>query len=426
MNWDTATGTEIVFVSPEGNTFQALWRGNDRSIEKKLGTFDAPKVRGTYVQDMDTKSVPYPLTVYFDGPTHHKTSDDFFKSLQRERGKWDIAHPTKGLLQLQLVSAKEVIAPVENGNFTIFEMEWLEPAALDRIVSAAELGALSLLAVLDAIDNGITQAQQLKSDLYAAVNAAANLINKVAGIINSAMAQLAALENVTMDAWETAKSELESALEKLISDPTDTDNLTALCQAMADIVTIPVDASSDYSTRFSEYSDLADSIFVEAPSGNSVYDYNRVVFLEMYVISILGAICRIIVTSDFVTRKEIVSAMDNLTTVFDNCINTLESVQKEFEDLDIDVQYFSQSSSWTSVQQMFSLTMQYLTAQFFNLKTERRFAIKRDRSPLEITVTEYGELGEDDSNYDLFISSNNLTGSEILLLPAGKEVVIYA
>lgn len=93
---------------------------------------------------------------------------------------------------------------------------------------------------------------------------------------------------------------------------------------------------------------------------------------------------------------------------------------------DIDKQFYSLSNSYTNLNNTFSLTMQYLISQFFNLKTEKRFTIKKPRSPIEITCTEYGGLGDNDENYDLFISSNQLQGDEILLLQTGKEVVIYA
>ncbi len=90
--------------------------------------------------------------------------------------------------------------------------------------------------------------------------------------------------------------------------------------------------------------------------------------------------------------------------------------------MDIDKQFISQSVGYSTVQNLYALTMQYLLSQFFNLKTEKRFTLKNKRSPLEITVTEYGTLDD----YDLFIESNQLTGDEILILPAGKEIVIYA
>jgi hypothetical protein len=94
--------------------------------------------------------------------------------------------------------------------------------------------------------------------------------------------------------------------------------------------------------------------------------------------------------------------------------------------MDINKQYIANSQNYTSIQKTFSLTMQYLISQFFNLKSEKRFTLKNPRSPLEITVTEYGSLGENEENYQLFIDSNQLSGKEILILPAGKEIVIYA
>jgi hypothetical protein len=42
-----------------------------------------------------------------------------------------------------------------------------------------------------------------------------------------------------------------------------------------------------------------------------------------------------------------------------------------------------------------------------------------------VAIEEYGELGEDDSNLDLFIDSNRLEGDEYLIMPKGRELVVY-
>jgi hypothetical protein len=147
---------------------------------------------------------------------------------------------------------------------------------------------------------------------------------------------------------------------------------------------------------------------------------------ELGVCTVLVAIAQIIASSEFTTRSEVVAAMDNLSTIFNSTTAAMDASQELFDGLDIDLQYFSQSAAYGSLQRLYSLCLKYLIVQFYNLKTEKRFTLKNERSPLEITVTEYGSLGENDANYDLFIASNNLCGNEILLLPAGREVVIYA
>lgn len=425
MSWKNSTREYITFVSPEANVFVASWKNNERSVEKKLGIFDPPNFKGSIVQDLNCKSTSYPLTVYFDGMSHYDDANKFWKALTEEIGQWEITHPTKGGLILQLVSAKESINPVDDGNFTTFETTWLEPANVERLISADEsiMGVLTQIA--NTIEDGITQIQQLRSDLYSGIQAAANMMNQISGLSTTIMAELAATDVIVNDAWVTAKNSLDSLIAMFQADASDTDNQADMGQVFSDVISIPLQADDDYSTRYSVYSDMADAVIDISPATATPDDYNKVVFQELGILAILCSICQIIVTSNFKTRSEIISAMDNITTVFNDTINALEAVQEQFEGLDIDLQYFSQSKSWSSIQYLFALTMQYLLTQFFNSKSEKIFTLKNARSPIEITITEYGSMGDNDSNYELFLASNNLYGNDILLLPAGRSVTVY-
>lgn len=69
--------------------------------------------------------------------------------------------------------------------------------------------------------------------------------------------------------------------------------------------------------------------------------------------------------------------------------------------------------------------MAYLLRSVFDLSVEKRFKLEKRRAPIEITISEYGSLGDDDSNFQLFIDSNGLKGNDILILPEGREVVVY-
>jgi hypothetical protein len=118
--------------------------------------------------------------------------------------------------------------------------------------------------------------------------------------------------------------------------------------------------------------------------------------------------------------------MENITNIFNNTIIELDEIQNKFGYIDIDKQYYALTATYSTIMNLYALVMQYLIEQFYNLKTEKIIILKNPRTPLEITVTEYGELGIDDVNLDLLINSNNLTGDEIYLCPAGKEIKIYA
>jgi len=279
-----------------------------------------------------------------------------------------------------------------------------------------------LLEILDAISDGIAQLQQLRSDLYAAVQGALNMINKVAGLADSVMSELAATQNLINDAWNEAKNTLNNLLSVFQSDPTDPEIQGEIAQALIDVVAIPLEANDNYDTRIDYYDELANELYSEAPTGSDPEDYNKALFFELSMIAILISGARIIVTSNFKTRSEIISAIEKVQESWNDIIASIDGIQENFENVDIDKQYFGNSQAYTSLVNTYTLVMQYLLSQFFNLATEKRFIIKNRRSPLEVCVTEYGSI----DYYDLFIESNELSGDEILLLNPGREVVIYA
>ncbi len=330
MSWESETNEIILFTSPELNVFSGKWISGERSGEKKLGIFDPPRFKGSIIQDLNVKSTAYPITVYFDGPFHFKDANKFWKALSEESGQWEIVHPTKGILVLQLSTFREVIDPTTSGDVTVFETSWLEPANIERFISSAEFGALTLLSVINTIQDAIIQAQQLKSDLYAAVQGVLSTINRIVGLSDSFMSEMAALDTIVNDAWNEAKNTFNLSSEKFQSTPSDPDAQAELAQSFIDIITIPLESNSDYSNRMATYTDFTNEILLNPPSGNTDEDFNKALFLELGAIGSLMGICRIIVTSDFTTRAEVISAMDNLTTVFNDTINALETVQENF------------------------------------------------------------------------------------------------
>lgn len=422
MSWMNELKDEIVFKSPNGNNFYALWRQNELNFEKKLGIFEIPKFNGSIVQDMGTKSIRYPITAYFDGMSHNRDAKEFTEALSTEYGQWEVVHPVKGPLILQLISCREIMNPVENGNYTGFEMEWIKPANLTRLISLEELAAAIVSAVLVLAEDLTTQLKQLRADAYATIQAAINTFNSIAGFMDSVIAEIAATVALAEEAYNSARAAFDNAIENFEignTDPTD------IANAMIDMATAPLQATTDFTTVYTNYSNLTDDILTLEPENTSEEDYNIAQTQEFGVSVSLLAIGQSIISSEFASRTEVICAMENLQTILENSVNAMDLIQDAFSSERIDFQYFSQSQSYTSLLNLYTLLMRYLISQFYNLKSEKIFTLKNRRSPLEIAVTEYGELGEDDFYYNLFLTSNNLSGKDILLLPAGREVLVY-
>lgn len=330
MTWVTSTRETIIFISPELNTFSALWKNNERSGEKNLGIFSAPDMNGEIVQDKGRKSVKYPLTVFFEGFNHYTEANKFFKALGDEKGQWEIIHPTKGSLILQLIDYKELIDPVGTGNYTVFETNWIEPANIERLIAPDEYGALLLLEILDVISNAIAAVQQLRADLYSAVQSALAMIDKVKGLTDKIMSEYAATQDLINDSWNQAKETLEIMQDEFQAEASDPEVVEDLLDAFFDVITIPLQAGDDYTTRTALYTELIDAIITSAPTETTPEGYNASLFHEFAMVSTLCALCQIIATTNFSTRTEVVNAIDNLSLKFTEVIESLETIQDRF------------------------------------------------------------------------------------------------
>ena len=146
---------------------------------------------------------------------------------------------------------------------------------------------------------------------------------------------------------------------------------------------------------------------------------------ELFLTSVLVTACQVSTTGQLETRTQAINAAESILSIFETMTETLDGLQEEFEDLEIDFQYFSQSQAWQDLAILVSLTTDYLLQASFGLAVEKIIVLNRPMTPADVVVQEYGTHGEEDSNLTLFIESNELKATDILLLPAGREVVVY-
>jgi len=136
-DWRTRLQPTIKFFSPDGNQFEAKWKGDTREIEKMIGEFTFPGRNGSVLQDLGSRGARYPLTIYFDGPNHDLTASAFFEAI-KERGSWQVEHPVHGFMELQPIRVSTVDNPTESGNVTEITSEWVEPLDEETLETARQ------------------------------------------------------------------------------------------------------------------------------------------------------------------------------------------------------------------------------------------------------------------------------------------------
>lgn len=426
-DWKQRVKPTIQMTSPDGNEFEAKWRGGPRTKEKKLGIFIYPKVRGNVVQDLDVNSTRYSLTIYFDGIDNDINARAFFAAAS-ERGQWKVEHPVHGFMELQLISITENNEPVTSGGVTEINTEWIEPIDPATLQTARELAgivdSLSTDHDLSAIDQFVNTVNETSETLNATITATTQGIQNVSDYL---LSPLAATVDAIDNTFLTIQNSITDTLNATVLQP------IALAGQIQQLIQLPLLANNDIVSRTETYQDYANEIISDLPTAANLKTKNQVGVQELALSASITAVAQIARTGitaaltqlPITSRAQAVEMATTVSDFFDTVTNALDNVQSNFDGSPIEKQYFSQSQSYSKAALLMAMTIKMLLLAAYDLKVERKFVLDRPRAPIEIAITEYGDLGENDINLDIFIASNNLKGKEILLLPAGREVLVY-
>ena len=409
---------QILFTSVSGKTFEALYTGSPRSGTKSLAIFKYPNIKGEVVQDLEIGSDRYPMTIFFEGPDHDFAAQDFHDEL-RLKGQWDVVHPIHGNLALQLIDCAENDDPIQDSNRTSFDLNWIEPANIQITLSEEELVAQINAQAKKTNESFLDQLKKLKQDTFAKIQAAKDAIDSVTNAINSVLGPIAATITELNDAFNQITASIQNLLDSGILDP------AALLGQITNLTQLPLLANNDFQSRMDSYTELSENTFELSPSDATDASFNTTLIQELALGSVLVASAQITATSDFTTRAQVIDAIERTNNLLKDTTDRLDLTQKLFDGNDVDNQYFSNSSSFTDIYLLTSMALRLLILSIFDLKIEKRFKLKKNRAVIEIVITEYGDVGDDDIFYNLFITSNKLKGNDILILPAGREVVVY-
>lgn len=419
MSWIDRLAEKIVMVSPSGRVFDAKWRGSERSKDKKLGAFSPPDKKGTVFQDLGVAADKYPMTIFFDGENHDLIASLFFATCD-EKGVWDVTHPVHGKLRLQLAVVVEKNEPITNGNNTQMDLEWFEPLEDDQLISSAKLAADIEAQIAELNAQAALQMEELADQNSTfSIQSLKNAYNQASAFITKGLETITELNADISRIMNNVQRAINSALTlPLIAISSISSQIQVLSQT-------PALALTNIQERLDTYESLGNTFFGIQPNEPSFAGRNEVAVKELVLTSVLTTMPLIVTTGDIQTRSEAILFAEFLADYFDRITAELDLTQELFEGSTIDVAYYSQSTSYNDMAKLISLAIQYLLRASFDLKIEKRFTLKKDRTPIEITISEYGGLGDNDENLDLFLSSNKLKNNDILLLPAGREVVVY-
>ncbi|MCK5017362.1 MAG: hypothetical protein KAS32_09875, partial [Candidatus Peribacteraceae bacterium] len=328
-----------------------------------------------------------------------------------EVGRWEVQHPLYGGLQLQLIGYNQGIQPVTQGGLTEFNLSFFQPADADIIESKQQLlgnvkaaidkaSAASIGKFADAVSNISSKAQ---AGLAAVVDVATTAVDSILGPI-------AQINSEINSSFLAIQRGIDETLAAVILDP------LALAGQVVNLIETPSQIVLSTQEKLNAYKALAQELFNIESEEPAVLEVK-----EIYLGATSSAIAGIAAATDAQLSTTVLTQMVDIVENFDAMIVSLEADQSKFLDLPMDEQYVSMVGTFSQYYITTAYALRSMIKSSLELAIEKRFILQKYTSPLMLTINEYNT----DDKLDFLIETNDLSGTEIVLLPPGKEIVIY-
>ncbi len=405
---------EAAYTSPSGVRQTFLYENVRNEIDKKTSAFDFPDADGTFVQDLGRSGRRYPLRVFFTGSDYDLDADQF-DALLLEPGVGRLEHPLYGTVDVVPFGTISRRDDLKTGaNQSITEVTFWETIGLIYPTSQADPAA-EVQASLETFRTKAAETFEANTDLQDAIGQA-SLESTYLGLLSTAKGALTTIAD-TLDSvdsiFNAVFDSVNQGIDVLIKTP-----LTLALQT-AIMVQAPSRATALIEDRLSAYSDLLTSITTGegarvSPDSNSKGSntfHTGDLFAGLYVSGSVSSA----VNNRFKTRGGALAAAEVLLEQLDTLTEWRDAGFTALSQIDT-------GESYQQLQDAVARAAGFLVDISFTLKQERGLVVDRDRTVIDLVAELYGSV---DDQLDFFINSNALSGSEILEIPRGREIVYY-
>ena len=405
---------EAAYTSPSGERIVFDYENVSKTVDKKTTGFEFPDADGTFVQDLGHSGRKYPLRVFFWGDDYDQEADAFEAALL-ERGTGKLEHPIYGTVDVVPFGTITRRDDLKTGaNQAILQITLWETIGLIYPTSQTSPAGAVLTAV-DEYNDAVAVEFEEVTTLDSAVDAA-TFKNSYQALLDSASSGLRAIADTQDDVrqqFDAIVDSINQGIDILISQP-----LTLAFQT-TQLIQSPARALTGIEARLTAYRNLANLIItgdsavvtpsLDASSSNEFH--TKDLYASTYV---TGSVVSV-VNNQFTTKTEALAAADAVLTQLDDVVAWRDDNFQSLGEVDT-------GGAYQQLQEAVALTAGFLVEISFSLKQERSIILDRNRTIIDLAAELYGSI---DDQLDFLISSNNLTGSEILELPRGREIVFY-
>lgn len=424
---------EGAYISPKTNTrLRFDFEDLQRTTPLNGTMFEFPGVNNGYPQRTGFGSRRYPMRCYFAGANHDKIATSFEAGLL-EPGVGRLEHPLYG--RIPVVPFGEITrndALKTAANQTIIEVEFYTTVG-EVYPSSRPVDTNEILGAVQGFDAKAASDFDRLMDLSDTVKKAQSkatirgYLLKVSGELQKISDSVASVNR----AFRDLQSTVNLGIDVLIGQP------LLLARQVSDLIKAPGRALVGIASRLDGYERLAASIFGDKAanpaeafsSGTSLLQRRGRIANDMHISelfasnAVAGSLIASTVAGSFNTRPEAIAAAAAIQAQFDALVGWRDTGYQALATLpEMSVSRADIGESMQALQAAVSLAVGALVQTSFGLVPERKIVIDRNRTIIDLAAQLYGAV---DSRLDLLITTNELTGDEILELPMGRTISYF-
>lgn len=411
MGWEERL-KEAAYTPPSGTRLTFDFEDVSRESDKKTTAFTFPDKDGAFVQDLGLGGRRYPLRVFFWGDNYDQESQDFFDALE-ETGGGILEHPRYGrkeVVPFGTIRQRDDLKTAANQAIieiifweSITDLTFPTPSTDAATALGAEISAYSITAP-GQFDDSLAITSSGESVGFQ------DKFTTGLTVARSALGNVAAASADISRQFDALFENIDSNIEELVLDP------VRLAQESIALTRLPVQAAAKVGDKLQSYRDLVTTLTstVFIPSFDN-QPQNAFIGAELLATAAHIALIESTLESTFISKPEAISAADII-------LDSLAAVTAWADESRDALGLVDTGETYQTIINATAIAAGRLVEISFSLLQERIITLPAARTFIDLVAELYGEL---DEQYDFAITSNNLVGTELLEIPAGREIRYY-
>jgi len=426
MSWQDRT-KPAAYRSPSNVRYEFNYENVSRGVDRRTTAFSFPGINDNYIQDNGYGSRHYAMRCIFWGDDCDRLATEFEGALL-EPGVGTLEHPLYGTFKVvpfgRIQRKDELVAAANQAivEVTFWTTTGVVYPSADRAPQNEVYAAIE--------DYKVAQAQGFGDSMeLSGVAAQQALRGAVEAQLETADKYLSAISEATQEAtreFRAWQQTINTGINVLVGNP------ALLAQQVVNMVLAPARALIGIQNRIVAYVDFMRVIFsaktfqqiaptstkrqTEASNEFRSYDLNAQ--------AALVAMALAAVESTYRTKPEALSVAQALLAQMASVAAWREEGYATLATADFGarINALDDGIAWQQATKVIGTCAGYLVQVAFTLAPERVYVTDRPRTVIDLASELYGDVEE---SVEFLISSNDLTGSEILEVPRNKELLWY-